>query len=165
MSIANTVTYTQQNDANSYSVRVGTWQVYMGTNVQYLSEVEASHVKLATCPTNDELSKWIDTGELIGVTGLDAMKNNEKFLRQLLPKNHHGSISDWEIMVIFSSTEYKEMKKTCLRNKNTKEICLVTSWNQKFNCKTIAAVEDGWWVCNTHMQAPASFYAAVINAI
>ena len=137
----------------------------MGTNVQYLSEVDASNVKIATCPTNDELSEWIDVGELIGVTGLNATKNDENFMRQLLPKNHHGSVSDWEILVIFSSIVYKGMKKTCLRNTNTKEICLLTSWNQKFNCKTIAAVDDGWWVCNTHMQAPASFYAAVKNAI
>ena len=158
----NEVKYTQQQGRNHYSVRVGPYNVSMRVNIQYFNENEAERIRTSEIPSNDEANEWINIGEVMNIS---AIKNNEEYLTQMLPKNHRGLLSDWEIVVVFCNTTRKMMRKVCLRNRATNEICLLTSWNQNMECKTIGAVSEGWYVCNTHMHAPASFYAAVKNAL
>lgn len=150
---------------NHYSIYVGKFNIGKAHNVQYFSEVDVGHIRNSTVPTNDGPHPWMNVTDLIGTTGFNAIKNNEDFLKELLPDTYHGFIADWEILVLFSSVVKKGMRKACLRNNDTNEICLITSWDQVFDCKTKAAAKDGWWVCNTHMLAPAAFYAAVKCAL
>ena len=163
-----------RNKNNNYTVRVGKHNIGKSRNVQYFSEVEVGYIKNSVVPIDDGPSEWVkDDGpsewvnvrELIGVTGFNAIKNNEDYLKELLPNNFHGFIKDWEILVLFGNVTRKGMRKACLRNHDTNEICLITSWDQVFGCKTRAAVKNGWWVCTTHMHAPAEFYAAVKCAL
>jgi len=159
------VIYTKQGDENSYSVRIGPYNRGKAVNVQYFTELEVGYIKNSIVPIDDGPNEWMNAGELIGNTGLNAIKNNEDYLKELLPKNYRGFVTDWEILVLFSHVTLKGMKKTCLKNKKTNEVCLITSWDQKFECKAMAGAKDGWWVCNTNMYAPASFYAAVKCAL
>ena len=160
------VHYTQhRNKNNNYTVRVGKHNIGKSRNVQYFSEVEVGYIKNSVVPIDDGPGEWVNAGELIGVTGFNAIKNNEDYLKELLPKNYKGFIKDWEIIVLFVGEDRSGMRKACLRNTNTNEICLVTSWDQLFVNKNIACIKDGWWACNTHMEAPAAFYVAVKSAL
>jgi hypothetical protein len=159
------VIYTKQGDENSYSVRIGPYNRGKALNVQYFTELEVGYIRNSIVPIDDGPNEWMNAGELIGNTGLNVLNKSEDYLTELLPKNCHGVVTDWEILVLFSHVTLKGMKKTCLKNKKTNEVCLITSWDQKFECKAMAGAKDGWWVCSTNMYAPASFYAAVKRAL
>ena len=151
---------------NHYSIYVGKYNMGKSRNVQYFSEVEVGYIKDSVVPIDDGPGggSYVNARELIGVTGFNAIKNNEDFLKELLPHTYHGFIADWEILVLFVEGG-SGVRKACLRNTNTNEICLVTSWDQLFGNKTIACIKDGWRACSTHMHAPAAFYAAVKCAL
>ena len=164
------VHYTQhRNKNNNYTLRVGKHNIGKARNVQHFSKVEVGYIKNSVVPIDDRREEWFGCGEWrnarqnLGVTGFNAIKNNEDYLKELLPHTYHGFIADWEILVLF--IDNRGMRKACLRNTNTNEICLVTSWDQLFGNKTIACIKDGWRACSTHMHAPAAFYAAVKSAL
>jgi hypothetical protein len=160
------VHYTQhRNKNNNYTVRVGKHNIGKSRNVQYFSEVEVGYIKNSVVPIDDGPSEWVNARELIGVTGFNAIKNNEDYLKELLPYNYRGFLKDWEIIVLFVREDRSGMRKACLRNNDTNEICLVTSWDQVFGNKSIVCTKYGWWACNTHMHAPATFYVAVKSAL
>jgi hypothetical protein len=163
------VKYTSQEPKfpSEYSLRVGPPNPGKALNIQKFSPAEVALIKAHPIDTPINPSIWRNIKSETGLTQhlyTTTIKSNQDLLKKLLPNKFSESLQDYEVAVLFLNTLSDSMK-ACIRNKVTGMYYLTTATNVAPAEKHTSAIQDGWFVYNSHMVAPISFYYAFKEAI